>query len=97
MALAVGQHLDLHVARILQELLHVHHVVAERGLGFRLGGGDRIDQRHPEGVAEFGDWDDFRQAGDVVVEQLRAKLAEGLCLGSPLVRQVQHMTPESNL
>jgi predicted alpha/beta-fold hydrolase len=32
-----------------------------------------------------------------VVEQLRAKLAEGLYLGSPLVRQVQHTTPESNL
>jgi hypothetical protein len=30
-ALAVGQHLDLHVARVLQELLHVDHVVAEGG------------------------------------------------------------------
>src|SRR5690606_2337794 len=29
---AVGEHLDLHVARVLQELLHVDHVVAERGL-----------------------------------------------------------------
>ena len=44
-ALAVGQHLDLHVARVLQEFLHVDHVVAERGLGFRLRGGDGVVER----------------------------------------------------
>ena len=40
-ALAVGQHLDLDVARVLEEFLHVDHVVAERGLGFGLGRRDR--------------------------------------------------------
>ena len=33
-AVLVGQHLDLDVARILQKLLHVHRRVAERGLRF---------------------------------------------------------------
>ena len=44
-ALAVGQHLDLDVARVLQELLHVDLFVAERGLGFALGGLDGGVQR----------------------------------------------------
>src|SRR5688572_18942131 len=43
--LAVRQHLDLDVARVLEELLHVDHVVAERGLRFLLGRGDRRHQR----------------------------------------------------
>ena len=34
-ALAVGEHLDLDVARVLEELLHVDQVVAERGLRLR--------------------------------------------------------------
>ena len=33
-ALAVGEHLDFDVARVLEELLHVDLIVAERGLGF---------------------------------------------------------------
>src|SRR5207342_578448 len=44
-ALAVGEHLDLDVARVLEEFLHVHHVVAEGGLRLGLGGVDRGHQR----------------------------------------------------
>ncbi len=36
-AVVVRQDLDLDVARLLQELLHVHGVIAECGAGFRLG------------------------------------------------------------
>jgi hypothetical protein len=32
-ALAIGEHLDLHVARLLQELLHVDHIGTEGGGG----------------------------------------------------------------
>ncbi len=35
-ALAVGEHLDFDVARVLEELLHVDLIVAERGLRFGL-------------------------------------------------------------
>ena len=41
-ALAVGEHLNLDVARILEELLHVDLIVAERGLGLGL----RSSTRH---------------------------------------------------
>src|SRR5690606_4216922 len=68
-ALAVGQHLDLHVARVLQELLHVDHVVAERGLGLGLGRGDGVGQRglgldhaHAAPAAAAGGLDDDRVA-----------------------------------
>src|SRR5690606_7902338 len=43
-ALAVGQHLDFHVARIAEELLQVDHRVAERGTGFGAGQLGRLDQ-----------------------------------------------------
>ena len=43
-ALAISQHLDLDVPRILEKLLHVDHVVAERGLGLGLGRADGIVQ-----------------------------------------------------
>ena len=33
-AMLVGQHLDLDMARVLQKLLHVHHGIAEGGLRF---------------------------------------------------------------
>ena len=68
-ALAVGQHLDLHVARILQELLHVDLAIAERGLGLALGGFDRGLQRgfgvhhaHAAATATTGRLDDDRVA-----------------------------------
>src|SRR5690606_26416771 len=68
-ALAVGQHLDLDVARVLEELLHVDHVVAERGAGFGAGGGDRVGQRglgvhhaHAAPAAAAGRLDDHRVA-----------------------------------
>src|ERR1700761_4462644 len=44
MPLAVGEHLDFHVARVFQELLHVHLIVAESGFRFLLGHGDGITQ-----------------------------------------------------
>src|SRR5690606_16542316 len=87
-ALAVGEHLDLHVARVLQELLHVDHVVAEGGLGFLLGGGDGVGQRglgvdhaHAAAAAAAGRLDDHRVADlaadaqvlvDVVAERTTA-------------------------
>ncbi len=43
-ALAIGQHLDFDVARVLQELLHVDLIVAEGRLGLLLG--------HHDGVAQ---------------------------------------------
>ncbi len=66
-ALAVGEDLDLHVARVLQELLHVDHVVAERGLGLGLGGLDGVVQvrlgvhhAHAAPAAAAGGLDDDR-------------------------------------
>ena len=44
-ALSVGQHLDLDVARVLEEFLHVDHVVAERGLGSAGGRDGRAQVR----------------------------------------------------
>ncbi len=44
-AVLVGQHLDLDMARVLQEFLHVHHGIVEGGLRFGLGHGHRIEQR----------------------------------------------------
>jgi len=41
----VGQHLDLDVARVLEELLHVHGRVAERRTGFGPRRLHRVDQR----------------------------------------------------
>ncbi len=37
MAMAVGQDLDFDMARLLEILLHIDGVVAERGLGFGAG------------------------------------------------------------
>ena len=66
-ALAVGEYLDFHVARVLQEFLHVDLVVAERGLGFALGGGDGVVQvrrgvhhAHAATAAAAGSLDDHR-------------------------------------
>ncbi|MCY1213453.1 hypothetical protein D9M72_252340 [compost metagenome] len=43
-AVAVGEHLDFHVARLEDVLLHQHARVAEGGLGFALGGGQGLGQ-----------------------------------------------------
>ena len=43
-ALAVAEHLDFDVPRLLQIFLQIDRVVAERRLGLALGGGDRLDQ-----------------------------------------------------
>src|SRR5690606_6194689 len=68
-ALAVSQYLDLHVARVLQELLHVDHVVAEGRLGLLAGGRHGIDQgalavhdAHAAAAAAAGRLDDHREA-----------------------------------
>ncbi len=65
----VGQHLDLDVARVLQELLHVNHGVTEGVLGLGPGHVDRIDQRrlgmdhaHAAAAAAPGGLDDHRVA-----------------------------------
>src|SRR5690606_6098546 len=86
-ALAIGQHLDLHVARILQVLLHVDLAVAEGGLGLGLGGLDGglqrglgVDHAHAAAAAAAGGLDDHRVAdlagdpgvGDDVVAQRAA-------------------------
>src|SRR3546814_10321603 len=79
-ALAVGQHLDLDVARVLEELLHVHHVVAERGLGFGLGGGDGVVERglgvhhaHAAAAAAAGGLDDHRIADIATDREVRSE------------------------
>jgi hypothetical protein len=68
-AVGVGQHLDLDVARVLEELLHVHHRVAEGGAGFAAGHVDRVEQRgfgvhhaHAAPAAAAGGLDDHRVA-----------------------------------
>lgn len=42
--MAVGEYLDLHVARLQQVFLHQHPRVAEGGLGLALGGGKGLGQ-----------------------------------------------------
>src|SRR5690606_11789801 len=68
-ALAVGEHLDFHVARIAEELLQVDHRVAERGTGFGAGQLGRLDQvfflvhhAHAATTATAGGLDDHRIA-----------------------------------
>src|SRR5262245_41257949 len=65
----VGQHLDLDVARVLQELLHVHGWVSERRLRFLARHVGRVDQRcfrvhdaHTTAAAAAGRLDDHRVA-----------------------------------
>ncbi len=43
-AVGVGQDLNLHMAWVFQEFLHIDHVVAEGGAGFVLGQGDGVEQ-----------------------------------------------------
>jgi hypothetical protein len=43
-AVGIGQHLDLDMARIGQVLLHVDRIVTEAGLGFLSCQVDRLDQ-----------------------------------------------------
>ncbi len=68
-AVGVGQHLDLDVARVLEELLHVHVRVAERGQGLGLGhldGGKQVGfgvhHTHAAPAAAAGGLDDDRVA-----------------------------------
>ena len=65
----VGQHLDLDVARVLEELLHVDGRVAERRAGFGARRLHRVDQRrlgvhdaHAAPAAAAGRLDDHRVA-----------------------------------
>jgi hypothetical protein len=65
----VGKDLDLDVARILEELLHVYDGVAEGRLGLGAGGGDGVEQRglgvhhaHAAPAAAAGGLDDHRVA-----------------------------------
>src|SRR5690606_8493216 len=43
-ATAIGQHLDLDMARVLEELLHVDFGIAERGAGLGAGHGHGVKQ-----------------------------------------------------
>ena len=68
-ALAIGEHLDFHVTRIAEELLHVDHGVAKGGAGFGLGQLDRLDQlglvldhAHAATTTATGGLDDHRIA-----------------------------------
>ena len=68
-ALAVRQYLNFHVTRVGQELLQVHHGVAEGGARFNLGQLDRLDQlglfmhnAHAATTAAAGGLDDDRVA-----------------------------------
>ena len=68
-ALAVGQHLDFHVAWIGEELLEVDHRVAEGGAGFvagQLGRGDQVlflvHHTHAATTTATGGLDDHRVA-----------------------------------
>src|SRR5690625_6061507 len=66
-ALTIGEHLNFHVARVLQKLSHVHRIVPERGFGFRLGGVDGVQQRgfsmhytHTASAPARGRFDNYR-------------------------------------
>ena len=68
-AVFVGEHLDLDVARGFEKLLHVHRRVAESGLRLLPGHRDRVDQRglgmhhaHAASAAAAGGLDDDRIA-----------------------------------
>src|SRR5574343_1494530 len=68
-AVLVGQHLDLDVARLFQEFFHVHGGVAKGSTGFGTGHVDRVDQRrfgvhhaHAATAAAAGSLDDHREA-----------------------------------
>ena len=68
-AVAVGDDLDLDVARLLEVALHVDRVVAEGGLGLGLGGRDGLDQvvrglgdLHAAPAAAGGGLDQHREA-----------------------------------
>ena len=68
-AVGVGQHLELDVARVFQELLHIHHGIAECRLRFALGHGDGVQERrlgvhhaHAASAAAAGGLDDHRIA-----------------------------------
>ena len=52
-ALAVAQHLDFDVARLLQIFLQIDRVVAEGGLGFRARGRERGRQARDAPRATF--------------------------------------------
>jgi len=74
-ALAIGDHLDFHVAGLLQVLFQVHHARAEGGGSLGLGDLDRVDQgglivhhAHTAAPAAGGGLDDDRVtdgAGDL--------------------------------
>ena len=71
-AVLVGQHLDLDMARVLQKLLHVHHGIVEGSLRFGLGHGHRVEQRrfgmhhaHAASAAAAGGLDDDRVADEL--------------------------------
>ena len=70
-AVLVGQHLDLHVTRILEELLQVNRGIAESGLRLRAGHAHGVEQRrfgmhhaHAATAAAAGGLDDHRVAHD---------------------------------
>ena len=68
-ALAVAEHLDLDVARLLEVLLDIDRIVAEGGLGLGLGGLERVDEvvlrarhLHAASAAAGGGLDDDRDS-----------------------------------
>ena len=44
MALAVGEYLNLNMARVLEKLLHIHRAITKCGLSFSLGDRHRVNQ-----------------------------------------------------
>jgi hypothetical protein len=44
-AATIGQHLELDMPGVAEELLHVDRLVAERRHGLRAGNGDRVHER----------------------------------------------------
>ena len=73
----VGQHLDLDVARVLQELFHVHGRVAKGRARFRLGHLHRVHQRrlgvhhtHAAPAAAAGGLDDHRIADALAMRRI---------------------------
>src|SRR3546814_9211364 len=84
LALTVGQHLNLDMARVLQEFLHVDLAIAECRLGFALGGDDGVEQggigvyhAHAASAAAAGSLDDHRVAdfpGNAMLDRKSTRL-----------------------
>ena len=94
-AVVIAQHLELDVARALEEFLHVDRVVAEGGQRLGLGDGDRAQQRalgvhhaHAAAAAAARGLDDHRVADVAGDAQVLARIVAERAVGAGHARHV---------